>query len=316
LLEHLIELHKRKLHLRLGYSALFYYLRDELRYSKGSASRRIRGAEVLVRYPEVGPLLRQGKLSLVSLCRLRPILTDANHKEVLERASGHTEEEVELLCAKLAPQARTRDSVREVSPTVTVKAPNAQFGSMMEPLARPLACSAEVPREQSCRAKPLSEKLVSIHLTVTRAFMNELNEVKDLLGHKVPSGRLEEVLLECIRTTRKVRKQRQHEVEKPRKEELTCTDGSYVPAALARAVRKKDGNCCAFVGTNGKRCGSKRCLQIDHIIPRAKDGKTELANLRLLCHAHHQLQADLHFGEGFMQQFRAPQTPSSRQSGP
>jgi 5-methylcytosine-specific restriction endonuclease McrA len=37
-------------------------------------------------------------------------------------------------------------------------------------------------------------------------------------------------------------------------------------------------------------------LQIDHIVPFAKGGKTEASNLRTLCRAHNLLMAELEFG--------------------
>ena len=43
-------------------------------------------------------------------------------------------------------------------------------------------------------------------------------------------------------------------------------------------------------------------LEIDHIVPVARGGKTEIKNLRVLCSAHNILAAMEVFGSGFVLQ--------------
>jgi len=54
---------------------------------------------------------------------------------------------------------------------------------------------------------------------------------------------------------------------------------------------------------------------VDHVVPVAKGGATTLKNLRLLCPAHNQYEADRTFGAGFMAekrgQTRQPQAVST-----
>jgi hypothetical protein len=59
------------------------------------------------------------------------------------------------------------------------------------------------------------------------------------------------------------------------------------PPALRRAVRERDHYRCQFPG-----CHSRR-TDIHHIRPWARGGKTRLANLILLCDAHHAIVHDL-----------------------
>src|SRR6476659_6073507 len=108
-LECLAEFDRRRLHLQHGYSSLFQFLRDRYRFSKGSAYRKSTAARLLARYPIIGPLLEQGELSLVTVCLLKNVLTDENHAELLARAQGKTEEQVEVMVATLSPKALTRD---------------------------------------------------------------------------------------------------------------------------------------------------------------------------------------------------------------
>jgi len=64
--------------------------------------------------------------------------------------------------------------------------------------------------------------------------------------------------------------------------------GRPLPAnwtALRTAVVRRDGALC-------QRCGTTQDLQLDHVVERADGGSDELANLRLLCKAHHKEKTD------------------------
>jgi hypothetical protein len=68
--------------------------------------------------------------------------------------------------------------------------------------------------------------------------------------------------------------------------------GRGFPNALRRFVCERDGGRCAFVSADGHRCESTRQLEIDHIQPVALGGETKPENLRLLCRAHNQYEAE------------------------
>jgi len=55
------------------------------------------------------------------------------------------------------------------------------------------------------------------------------------------------------------------------------------------------------VGENGQRCPACSDLDFDHIIPVARGGRSTEDNVRLLCSAHNQLEAERTFGAGFME---------------
>ena len=65
----------------------------------------------------------------------------------------------------------------------------------------------------------------------------------------------------------------------------------YIPVAVKREVWRRDHGCCSYVDRHsGRRCGSRYRLEIDHIVPFALGGASELFNLRLRCEAHHRLR--------------------------
>ncbi|HET7539113.1 MAG TPA: HNH endonuclease domain-containing protein [Polyangiaceae bacterium] len=70
----------------------------------------------------------------------------------------------------------------------------------------------------------------------------------------------------------------------------------HCPAAVAREVFLRDGGQCSFVAADGRRCGARRRLELDHIVPRALGGDDSVRNLRLRCRAHNQQYARQCFG--------------------
>jgi hypothetical protein len=57
-----------------------------------------------------------------------------------------------------------------------------------------------------------------------------------------------------------------------------------IPAAIQRAVRARDNDCCTFPG-----CKNRRFLQCHHVEHWSNGGETSLSNLMLLCTRHHAL---------------------------
>ncbi len=61
----------------------------------------------------------------------------------------------------------------------------------------------------------------------------------------------------------------------------------FIPIQMKRAIFARSKGQCEYLAPNTlARCPSKAHLQIDHVIPLAVGGKTELKNLRHLCPAH------------------------------
>jgi 5-methylcytosine-specific restriction endonuclease McrA len=60
---------------------------------------------------------------------------------------------------------------------------------------------------------------------------------------------------------------------------------------------------CAYVSLEGRRCGSRTALQVDHIRPFAAGGGNDVSNLRLLCAAHNRLAAVQTLGAHVMGRF-------------
>jgi hypothetical protein len=69
----------------------------------------------------------------------------------------------------------------------------------------------------------------------------------------------------------------------------------YIPAAVRRAVWKRDAGRCTYVGTDG-RCRETGLLEYHHVVPYANGGEATVANLQLACRRHNASEADRYFG--------------------
>ena len=78
----------------------------------------------------------------------------------------------------------------------------------------------------------------------------------------------------------------------------------HISADVRAAVYKRDGGVCTFVSEAGQRCGCRHALQYDHIVAIADGGSSTVENLRLLCPAHNQLEAERRYGKGFIERQR------------
>ena len=71
-----------------------------------------------------------------------------------------------------------------------------------------------------------------------------------------------------------------------------------LPAYVKRAVRQRDGDGCAWVASNGRRCGERRFLEFHHDDPWGVGGQPTIDRVRLLCRTHNGHEAEVFYGPG------------------
>ena len=145
-----------------------------------------------------------------------------------------------------------------------------------------------------------------MRVTVGRQFVADLEAVRAALSHQIPDGNLAQLLHEGLRRvlrdhTRRRAAQTERPVSRPRP---TAEDSRNLPAAVRRAVWKRDGGCCAFVAVDGRVCRSTHQVQFHHIVPFARGGVATVANIKLACSVHNAHAAVRDFGAEHMAQAR------------
>jgi hypothetical protein len=289
----------QQLALELGYPSTLGCLMGELGLSESSACRRIAAARLLARFPQIALYLLASRLSLTGLVVLKEVLDESNVDALLERAAGLSEPEVRQLVTRLR--------FNGVASTVTV-APGQEVLATAPAAAVAADGVATSRSEQPVVEEPAPRQaLEAMTLWVTPEFREELAAVGALLSHAVPSGKTVDVLLHVLRAQRRVLERRRH--GSPRRKEAKAASAEvkatapatendrYIVAEVRRVVFEREAGSCAFVGEDGRRCGSKRWLEYHHREPFACGGPATADNLTLYCHAHNKLQAKRDFGE-------------------
>ncbi len=257
-----------------GYSSTFDYCVRRLKLSEDEAYRRIHAARATVIRPELLSALADGRLSLSAVSKIAPFVERADAAIIISRAEGKTARQIHELLAPLRPESAKKDVVRVVAISVA-------------------GASSPVLR-------------VDFSFQAALALHDAIERIRQLLSHKCPGGRLEEVLLEVAQDYL-----RRHDPQKGLPGRVAPAKGSSSISAFSRrSVWQRDGARCSYIGATGVRCLSRRFLEIDHVKPRSLGGDDMVANLRLLCRAHNDSERRRILGEG-----RPTSVPSEARRG-
>jgi 5-methylcytosine-specific restriction endonuclease McrA len=83
-------------------------------------------------------------------------------------------------------------------------------------------------------------------------------------------------------------------------------------AAQINAALARDKGCCTHIGSDGKRCGQDRWVDVHHIVSIADGGSNHPSNLTTLCSFHHDMVHQLNLPmEGAFNHLRSSQRPYS-----
>jgi 5-methylcytosine-specific restriction endonuclease McrA len=270
-LEFLVELERRKLF--YSYPSLWAYLVHEKKMDNTVAERHIRASKILVRFPWVKEKIESGRLnlSLLDMAQVvanREKLSDEDFSEVLHAVSGMSYKKARRAIAAMYPE------------------------------------SLEILRDH---IRPLTDELSEVRFAAPHELIEKLEEIRGLLAHSHPGASLAK-LIDVLASEYRERhhpeekakraEARKKEKEPTQKDQAPPT--SRVPSQLMiHALVLRDGYRCSYRDpSTGRSCGSKHALQIDHVVSWARNGKTELENLRFLCANHHRRVSFLEFGEG------------------
>jgi 5-methylcytosine-specific restriction endonuclease McrA len=182
----------------------------------------------------------------------------------------------------------------------------------------------------------LAPERYKVQFTATAEYVRLVEEAKALLAHAAPRASLDEIHLRALRAfVTLLRKQKyaiaetpSHqahpdvagepptaqreqptfepapveegtEAHQPRQGRQDCQRrqrGRYIPAAVRRAVFKRDGQQCTHTDRTGRRCTETHRLEFHHLEPFARGGEHTVANLALRCAAHNSLAAENDYG--------------------
>jgi hypothetical protein len=333
LIVHLAEFDARQLYREAGFPSLMQYCLEVLRLSEDAAWNRVAAARVARRFPEVVDRLVAGSLSPTTVRLIARHIKDESGRALIDAATGKTKRQVEDLLARLYPEADVPASIRPLGPrpAVPLESPSAVSAPpppslfTQEPSADPAvtgsapawAAASVVPDAQRegavVAATETARELAppdrfAVRFTARADTIEKLKMVQDLLSHAVPDGDIGEVVDRALSAlAEELLKKKFAVTVSPRNRSsassLTAGTASASssaspdpPAAVKRAVWFQDRGRCAWVSKDGRRCGSRKFLQIDHVDGRFVGSAPTPDKFRLLCGAHNRLSAERLYG--------------------
>jgi hypothetical protein len=191
------------------------------------------------------------------------------------------------------------------------------------------------PGPRQAEIVPLAPERYKIQFTASADTCNKLRRAQELLRHRIPNGDVAAVLDQALDLlVRDLERQKFAATNRPRGRAASAQQSNvvapsaqqsnvvaararqsnapasaesnpppaqnarsrYIPAEIKRTVWQRDHGRCTFMSPDGARCNERGQLEFDHICPYGDGGETTAANIRLLCRAHNQYEAERLFG--------------------
>ena len=225
----------------LGHASFFAFLHFELGLSNSAAFYRMSAARLLQRIPELVEPIASGRLCLSTTAELAKVVTEENWTEVAPRYFGLSAREAREVVAELQPRAAPplRVVVTSLAPSLlTLGPPRATAPARLASVSGPSTCSLAPahldtdpeslltseeelthpargfpPRDET---EPLTAELRRLHITVSRPFLEKLDDARDGLSHARPGATMEQVLEAALDLLLEKEARRRGLVKRPR----------------------------------------------------------------------------------------------------
>jgi hypothetical protein len=190
--------------------------------------------------------------------------------------------------------------------------------------------------EPTASVPATAELRYKIQFTADQAFVDLLEEARNLLQHELPGRDVVEVQRRALKLlVCKLRQRKYAASERPRRKapepeqetlarepklararhgapKLAQAD-RYIPAAVRRCVWQRDEGRCTYIDARGQRCREEAGLEFHHQHPHARRGPPSIENITLRCRSHNTLAAEQDFGRDVIREkFRAARAGTIR----
>src|SRR5512146_716290 len=252
LLEHLLEVDRRRLYADAACSSLSGYCIERLGFAEDEAFKRVRVARLASRFPRVLDELRTGAIHLTGLFLLSQYLTDENHFALLDEARGKTKRQVEALIARHFPKPDVPERVVPVAEQVPMLVPGGP------------TCSGASSTASRGREQPLSATRWLVQFSAGSELHDKIERARELSSHAVPGGELEIIFDRALDLLIAEETKKKQGAGKPRKAREQRPGSRHVPVETRRAIEERDEGRCSFVDEEGRRCTARRFITVEH----------------------------------------------------
>jgi len=323
---HIGEVEERRLFAREAFPSMFSYCMGVLHLSEAEAYLRIAAARASREHPMLLTMLADGRLHLTAIARLAPHLTRENRDGLLERATHRSKRQVLELIAEIAPKPDAPAVVRKLPERRTPssglpgalslgEAPTLEL--CPDTVGKPVV-AAFAPPVAPVIVEPLSPGRYKVQFTASAEFHRKLERLRALMGSGAPDGDLAAVIEQAVtEKLERLEARRFARTDAPRNgigktgttpetetEARNPPSSRQIPAAIRRAVVKRDGGQCRYTDAQGRRCPEYHRLEFHHQHPFGLGGGHTTDNIRLLCHMHNAYVAECDYGREAMARHR------------
>ena len=333
ILHRLKEILRRRLFASLGYSSVFTYLVQELKYSEACAFRMNNAMKLLAEVSEVEGKIESGALSVSTVaqvqayCQAQRKENDLDlklegklegKKEILKLVEGASKREADKILASLHPQNPL--PIRDTKKPVAASRTEIRFVACDELLAKldrikNLTAHKKLNPSHAelldLMAEVVLDKIDPLRkagkLAAIEARKNELQKkamTEDTLAGAIALGSEilspgEVVFAGTVVAAESVSSGSPVSVSVVKASGSTVKTASRYISAKTRALvwARAQGQCCFVNSQSGRRCTEKSGLEIEHKILYGRGGTHELFNLELLCRSHNILAAFSQYGD-------------------
>ena len=312
LLRVLMEIDSRRLYLGEGCASMFSYCTQVLHLAEGAAYNRIEAARAARSYPLILELFEQSAITLTAVRLLAPHLTVDNHGAVLASAKHKSKREIEELVSSLKPKPDAPVVVRKLPTPESCRWPpgvrlqarrrlqSSRFAAVATAKCDDCSRQSRPPASRPSRrsatgfSSPSRARRTTSSGAPRRCFATRCPRATPPRSSIAPSRSWSNG--SSISAS-------------PRPRDLARATPSaecsrHIPAAVRRAVWRRDAGRCAFVGAEG-RCAETAFLEFHHVEPYAAGGEATVQNIELRCRAHNAYEARLFFGDDVVREEQA-----------
>jgi len=303
-LRHLREIECRRLFVDLGYSSMHVYCIKHLKYSEGQAQRRLSSARLMTELPEIEKDIQAGNLTITNLSRFQSFaraekladfaLSKEEKLEALTQIQNKPTRQVEReLIQKSHKPEVLAEKYHNISVVMTESGQANQFAKFEALLNEE---NQELLQEfKNLYAHELKDQA---NVSVLTFLLSKAVQHKKKQKGLIPKQKSNESPPSAQKVNAEIEVNAEPKVSAvSEKVKLVKTPlRKATKASTEKLVWKRAEACCEQVVGEGKKCGSKYALEIDHVVPVALGGTDELENLQLLCRAHNSRRAVKTFG--------------------
>jgi hypothetical protein len=323
---------------------MFAYCMDVLHLSEAEAYLRLTAARAAREHRVLLQMLADGRLHLTGIAKLAPHLTPENRALLLSRAVHKSKRQIEELVAELAPRpdvpgvlrklpSRPTPSNQEAIPSNRKDAGVTVLPSPDEVVSSPGLSFSSVPFASSRREdagpppvpgppalfQPLAPGRYKVQFTAGAELRDKLERLRALLRSEVPDGDLaaiiEKAVTEKLERLEARRFGRTRSFRKNPAPSRPDPSSRHIPAAVRRAVHRRDGGRCRFVDAYGRRCSERHRLEYHHRHPFALGGGHNPNNICLMCRTHNRYLAEIDYGTKALARHWEPAREAGRTTG-